>query len=150
MSIARAPSHTISSTMDLLRRFPPGICNFYLLLSHVVQPIPFRLQWICFTDFLLVSLISSFYNRTWSSSYHFVYNGFASQISSWYLKFLVACIDKWVKSKFEDATPPELCSGPKLAIWYKNQPPANISINISIKISISISSVVLARCSAIR
>ena len=35
----------------------------------------------------------------------------------------VACIDKWVKSKFEDATPPELCSGPKLAIWYKNQPP---------------------------
>ena len=37
--------------------------------------------------------------------------------------FYVACIDKWVKSKFEDATPPELCSGPKLAIWYKNQPP---------------------------
>ena len=35
----------------------------------------------------------------------------------------LACIDKWVKSKFEDATPPELCSGPKLAIWYKNQPP---------------------------
>ena len=39
------------------------------------------------------------------------------------LALMVACIDKWVKSKFEDATPPELCSGPKLAIWYKNQPP---------------------------
>ena len=36
---------------------------------------------------------------------------------------LVACIDKWVNSKFEDATPPALCSGPKLAIWNKNQPP---------------------------
>ena len=35
----------------------------------------------------------------------------------------LACIDKWVKSKFEVVTPPELCSGPKLAIWYKNQPP---------------------------
>ena len=35
----------------------------------------------------------------------------------------VACIDKWVNSKFEDATPPALCSGPKLAIWNKNQPP---------------------------
>ena len=35
----------------------------------------------------------------------------------------VACIDKQVKSKFEVVTPPELCSGPKLAIWYKNQPP---------------------------
>ena len=40
-----------------------------------------------------------------------------------FITLLVACIDKWVKSKFEDATPPELCSGPKLAIWYKNQPP---------------------------
>ena len=28
-----------------------------------------------------------------------------------------------MKSKFEVATPPELCSGPKLVIWYKNQPP---------------------------
>ena len=36
---------------------------------------------------------------------------------------LIACIDKWVNSKFEDATPPGLCSGPKLAIWNKNQPP---------------------------
>ena len=27
-----------------------------------------------------------------------------------------------MKSKFEVATPPKLCSGPKLAIWYKNQP----------------------------
>ena len=36
---------------------------------------------------------------------------------------MVACIDKWVNSKFEDATPPGLCSGPKLAIWNKNQPP---------------------------
>ena len=35
----------------------------------------------------------------------------------------IACIDKWVNSKFEDATPPALCSGPKLAIWNKNQPP---------------------------
>ena len=35
----------------------------------------------------------------------------------------LACIDKWVNSKFEDATPPGLCSGPKLAIWNKNQPP---------------------------
>ena len=35
----------------------------------------------------------------------------------------VACIDKWVNSKFEDATPPALCSEPKLAIWNKNQPP---------------------------
>ena len=37
-------------------------------------------------------------------------------------RLVLACIDKWVKSKFEDATPPKLCSGPKLAIWYKNQP----------------------------
>ena len=37
--------------------------------------------------------------------------------------FLLACIDKWVNSKFEDATPPALCSEPKLAIWNKNQPP---------------------------
>ena len=36
---------------------------------------------------------------------------------------MLACIDKWVNSKFEDATPPALCSGPKLAIWNKNQPP---------------------------
>ena len=36
---------------------------------------------------------------------------------------VLACIDKWVNSKFEDATPPALCSGPKLAIWNKNQPP---------------------------
>ena len=35
----------------------------------------------------------------------------------------VACIDKWVNSKFEDAHPLALCSGPKLAIWNKNQPP---------------------------
>ena len=35
----------------------------------------------------------------------------------------IACIDKWVNSKFEDAHPLALCSGPKLAIWYKNQPP---------------------------
>ena len=39
------------------------------------------------------------------------------------LSVRVACIDKWVNSKFEDATPPALCSGPKLAIWNKNQPP---------------------------
>ena len=38
-------------------------------------------------------------------------------------KTWLACIDKWVNSKFEDATPPALCSGPKLAIWNKNQPP---------------------------
>ena len=35
----------------------------------------------------------------------------------------IACIDKWVKSKFDNATPPDLCSGPKLAIWNKNQQP---------------------------
>ena len=35
----------------------------------------------------------------------------------------VACIDKWVKSNFDNATPPELCSGPKQAIWSKNQQP---------------------------
>ena len=34
----------------------------------------------------------------------------------------VACIDKWVNSKFEDAHPLALCSGTKLAIWNKNQP----------------------------
>ena len=34
----------------------------------------------------------------------------------------IACIDKWVNSKFEDAHPLALCSGPKLAIWNKNQP----------------------------
>ena len=28
-----------------------------------------------------------------------------------------------MNSKFEDSTPPAICSGPKLAIWYKNQPP---------------------------
>ena len=49
-------------------------------------------------------------------------NGFPF-IGQFKIQALVACIDKWVKSKFEDATPPELCSGPKLAIWYKNQPP---------------------------
>ena len=38
------------------------------------------------------------------------------------IPLLVACIDKWVKSKFDNATPPELCSGPKQAIWKKNQP----------------------------
>ena len=26
---------------------------------------------------------------------------------------IVACIDRWVKSNFDNATPPELCSGPK-------------------------------------
>ena len=31
-------------------------------------------------------------DRTCSISYHFVYNGFASQISSWYLKFLAFII----------------------------------------------------------
>ena len=35
----------------------------------------------------------------------------------------IGCIDKWVKSKFDNATPPDLCSGPKLAIWNKNQQP---------------------------
>ena len=40
-----------------------------------------------------------------------------------YYEPTLACIDKWVNSKFEDATPPALCSGPKLAIWNKNQPP---------------------------
>ena len=39
------------------------------------------------------------------------------------IRFVIACIDKWVKSKFEDAHPLALCSGPKLAIWNKNQPP---------------------------
>ena len=34
----------------------------------------------------------------------------------------IACIDKWVNSKFEDAHPLALCSGPKLAIWNKNEP----------------------------
>ena len=27
-------------------------------------------------------------------------------------KMGVGCIDKWVKSKFDNVTPPELCSGP--------------------------------------
>ena len=44
-------------------------------------------------------------------------------IVTWYCLVLIACIDKWVKSKFEDAHPLALCSGPKLAIWNKNQPP---------------------------
>ena len=35
----------------------------------------------------------------------------------------LACIDKWVKSKFEDAHSLALCSGSKLAIWNQNQPP---------------------------
>ena len=29
----------------------------------------------------------------------------------------LGCIDKTAKSKFEVVTPPELCSGQKLAIW---------------------------------
>ena len=28
------------------------------------------------------------------------------------MKVMVGCIDKWVKSKFDNVTPPELCSGP--------------------------------------
>ena len=35
---------------------------------------------------------------------------------------MLGCIDKWVKSKPDNATPPELCSGQKQAIWKKNQP----------------------------
>ena len=46
-----------------------------------------------------------------------------SGMGSGMLNLVLACIDKWVNSKFEDATPPALCSGPKLAIWNKNQPP---------------------------
>ena len=38
------------------------------------------------------------------------------------IRDFVGCIDKWVKSKPDNATPPELCSGPKQAIWKKNQP----------------------------
>ena len=44
-------------------------------------------------------------------------------LPSLFLCLVLACIDKWVNSKFEDAHPLALCSGPKLAIWNKNQPP---------------------------
>ena len=41
----------------------------------------------------------------------------------YFCRLKIACIDKWAKSKFDNATPPDLCSGPKLAIWNKNQQP---------------------------